>query len=98
MSIYRDFEDEFLSKLGAALGVPYVHLMPAPTREDTIKEAWRLAGDRFDYQLGHLTVVHDLDIVEPIRFEAVQYGNVMAVEAEGLIVSRIPIVSFRRED
>ncbi len=70
-----------------------VMLVPPPTRAETIKEAWRLAGDRFDYGLGRLTVAHDLDIVEPITFELVSYEGFDVIEAEGVVVQKTPRIA-----
>jgi len=65
-------------------------LAPPPTRAETIKEAWRIAGDRFDFAAGKLIVRHDLDIVPEIVFEIVEYAGVTAIEAEGVIVAKYP--------
>lgn len=95
---FEDFENLMIRRISEALCVPAEFLRAPPTRADTIKEAWRLYGDRFDYKLGHLTFEHDLDIIEPIRFEAIRYGNFMVVEAEGVVVSKLPIITIRKVD
>lgn len=67
-----------------------LRITPPPTRAETIHEAWRMVGARFPYDDGTLIVEHDLGIVPAIRFELVDYAAVTVVEAEGVIVARMP--------
>ena len=85
MSVERDLA-YFLGRV-AAHGIK---IAPPPTRAETIKEAWRLYGEHFDYADGKLILEHDIGVIEPPLFELKDYGDITAVEAEGVIVARMP--------
>jgi len=67
-------------------------LAPPPVRADEIKEAWIGTRPFFarDSIEGRLMVYHDLGVVPPILFEQIKYGDTWVIEAEGVIVERIP--------
>lgn len=87
---YLDREQRWIAeKLGLAGFVP---IAAPPTRADTVKEAWRVVRDGWhrDAIDGRLIVAHDLGIIEPILFEQMRYGDEWVIEAEGVIVERLP--------
>jgi hypothetical protein len=95
MSIADDFSNAvfalWVADLVAAGDLPPLPVTRPPTREETIKEAWRLSGDRFDYERGWMIVRHDLGIVPDIRFELIHYdGQMSVIEAEGTVVAKFP--------
>lgn len=68
-------------------------LRQAPTRSETIIEAWktaRLEWPRVATEFGMISV-HDLDIIEPMHFEQIRYGTELVIECEGVVVERIAI-------
>lgn len=73
-----------------------VESVTSANREGVIRHVWSLIGDKFNYETGHLTMYHDLGIVRPIRYEMNRYGNVVVIEAEGIIVKRVPVINFRK--
>jgi hypothetical protein len=75
-----------------------VEVVALPSRVETINHIWGLMGSTFNYDRGWMTIRHDLGAIEPVRFEMRRYGNTIVVEAEGVIVRRVPIINFRRVD
>lgn len=69
-----------------------VAIVPPPTRAETVKAAWdgvRLHWPRRQID-GRLIVADELGIIEPILFEQVRYGGGWVIEAEGVVVERLP--------
>ena len=81
---------DLIGKIGPA-AVPFIPISPAPTREDAIKHIWQIVGPDFDrFQIdGRMLVKHDLDIVESVMFERIDYAGASVIEAEGIIVARL---------
>jgi hypothetical protein len=91
MSIADDFSNAVFALWVAEMVESGDLLRPPPTREETIKEAWRMSKDRFDFERGWMIVRHDLGIVPDIRFELIHYdGQASVIEAEGTVVAKFP--------
>lgn len=69
-----------------------IAVAPPPTRAETVKAAWEAARAHWPREQtnGRLVVADELDIIEPILFEQVRYGGVWVIEAEGVVVERLP--------
>lgn len=82
---YFEHEREWINAMFA--------LAPPPVRTDEIKEAWGEVRADFGRAAidGKLMVRHDLNVVPPILFEQIRYGDLWVIEAEGVIVERLPI-------
>ena len=70
----------------------FVAVAPPPTRAETVKAAWAAARLHWPREQinGRLVVADELDIIAPILFEQVRYGGVWVIEAEGVVVERLP--------
>jgi hypothetical protein len=68
-------------------------LLSPPTRAETILEAWTIAREQWPRVATEwgMTVVHDLEMIAPMRFEQIRYGDTIVIECEGVIVERTPI-------
>lgn len=81
---------DFINNAGPE-SVPFMPILAAPTREDTIKHIWQIVGPDFDrYEIeGRMLVKHDLDIADAVLFERIDYAGTTVIEAEGVIVQRL---------
>ncbi len=65
-----------------------VKITAPPTRAETIKEAWSIAGEDMGDD-DEMIVEHDQGIVPPIVFKRITYAAATVIEAEGVIVARL---------
>lgn len=89
--VNEDLWRSFVAEQRRFLGQFHPTVAPPMTREQTVKEAWRIARPDFDRLNigGRLEVIHDLGVVEPILFERICYDETWVIEAEGVIVERL---------
>lgn len=87
--------DSYFAQERAAIdeAISRVLLQSAPTRTETIIEAWRLGRTQWPKVATEygMTIVHDLEMIPPMRFEQIRYGDTLCIECEGVIVERTPI-------
>lgn len=76
----------------AARVADIVKLVEPPTRVEIIKEGWAALRPVWPQHQadGKCVLVHDLGIVPDILYEQIRYGDVWVIEAEGVIVERLP--------
>jgi len=67
-----------------------IGLRSPPTRAETIIDLWPRVSAAFDYAAGRLLVQHDLNIIDSIVFELIDYQDVTVIEAEGVVVAKFP--------
>jgi len=82
--------DDYLAEERRWIAEQYVKIAPPPTRAETIIDVWPRVSAAFDYAAGRLLVRHDLDVIEPIVFELIDYQDVTVIEAEGVVVAKFP--------
>lgn len=90
MSDWDDFYRRQVAEIAATLG--YFEVAEPPTRVETIKEGWEALRPQWALRQveGRCILVHDLGIVPDILYEQVKYGDVWVIEAEGVVVERLP--------
>lgn len=66
---------------------------PVPSHAEIMKEGWAALREHWPRNQidGRCILQHDLGIVPDILYEQVKYGDQWVIEAEGVIVERLPI-------
>lgn len=88
---WDDFYRRQVADIVKAFGC--VEVTPAPTHAEMIKQGWAALREQWPYRQieGRCVLVHDLGIIPDILYEQVKYGDQWVIEAEGVIVERLPI-------
>ncbi len=92
MSAWDDYLKRERSWIAERLVEGFITVSAPPTRAETVKAAWdgvrrHWAREQIN---GRLVVADELGIIEPILFEQTRYGDVWVIEAEGVVVERLP--------
>lgn len=68
-------------------------IAPVPSRAEAVLAVWESARALWPTHSidGRLEVIHDLEIVPPVLFEQIRYGDEWVIEGEGVIVERLAV-------
>lgn len=71
-----------------------VRMMPVPTREQIVKDLWADSRDLWAaHQRNGALLVQYSPFGDTVLYQQIRYGDVWVIEADGLIVERLDVIS-----
>lgn len=101
MTDWKDYFDAEQRRIDEALQEHFgrrfaaVTMMPPPTRTETIHALWAETKPYWPEKATKAGLVAVCEHLGKFHFEAIRYGDTWAIECEGVIVDRIPVVTVR---